>query len=284
MLALSAATLGLGVLALWRWQSLHHYWSNQAAIDRYGPDQGYDHFLTLLMRFATWQTRVIQGGSLRVYVLCTVSVVTVSVLITLLSQGGLAWPGLAPLGTGAFSWQLEMVIPVLLVAATLTVVRADNFIRGLIAAALVGFGIALTFLFQGAPDLAFTQFSVEVLSVVILLAVIGKMPFRTTDARPVRQRRRDAVVAIAFGTAAALVLLSVVATPFDSTLSDFYRLASVSQAHGRNLVNVIIVDFRALDTLGEITVMALAALAAAAVIVSTPKVKTALKRPVRSPK
>ena len=62
----------------------------------------------------------------------------------------------------------------------------------------------------------------------------------------------------------------MVAAPFDDRMSEFFRSASVPQANGRNLVNVIIVDFRALDTLGEITVLALAALAAAALIASVP--------------
>jgi multicomponent Na+:H+ antiporter subunit A len=73
-------------------------------------------------------------------------------------------------------------------------------------------------------------------------------------------------VAAGTGVAATLVFLSVLSQPFDPRLSDWFRQASVPEAHGRNLVNVIIVDFRALDTLGEITVLGLAAIAAAAVI------------------
>jgi multicomponent Na+:H+ antiporter subunit A len=61
-------------------------------------------------------------------------------------------------------------------------------------------------------------------------------------------------------------LLTVLAQPFDARLSDWFRVASVPEAHGRNLVNVILVDFRALDTMGEITVLGLAAVAAAAVL------------------
>ena len=62
------------------------------------------------------------------------------------------------------------------------------------------------------------------------------------------------------------VMLAVIAGPFDERISDFYRVASVPEANGRNLVNVIIVDFRALDTLGEITVLGFAAIAAGAVL------------------
>ena len=85
--------------------------------------------------------------------------------------------------------------------------------------------------------------------------------------------------------AAAALLLSVIATPFDPRLSDYFRDTSVPEAYGRNLVNVIIVDFRALDTLGEISVLALAALAATALIasVSANRRGTAGRNPEDSP-
>ena len=167
---------------------------------------------------------------------------------------------------------LFYVAPVLAMApafAAWAVVRARGFLRGIVAAGMVGFGLALVFLFHGAPDLAFTQFSVEAVAIVVLLAIAGRMPFAREDARTAPQRRLDAAIAIGFGAVASLLLLSVLASPFDGRLSDFFRAASVPEAHGRNLVNVIIVDFRALDTLGEITVLALAALAAAAVLAGT---------------
>jgi multicomponent Na+:H+ antiporter subunit A len=149
------------------------------------------------------------------------------------------------------------------------IVRSETFTSGIVAAGMAGFGLALTFLFNGAPDLAFTQFSVEALSIVLLLAIIGRMPFQELDGRSRSQRRRDAFVAIALGLVVTAVLMSVIAGPFDAGISDYFRQVSVTQAHGRNLVNVIIVDFRALDTLGEITVLALAALAASALVVTT---------------
>jgi multicomponent Na+:H+ antiporter subunit A len=74
-------------------------------------------------------------------------------------------------------------------------------------------------------------------------------------------------------------LLTVLSTPFADRVSEFFRAASVPEANGRNLVNVIIVDFRALDTLGEITVLALAALAAAAVLAGTRQRRAADQEP-----
>ena len=141
---------------------------------------------------------------------------------------------------------------------------------GIVASGMVGFLMSIVYLLQGAPDLAFTQFSVEALSIVILLTIVGRMPFHETGYRTLAERRRDVVVAISFGTIAALVLLAVVAGPFDDRLSKYYKVASVAEAHGHNVVNVIIVDFRGLDTLGEITVLTLAAIAATALISKVP--------------
>ena len=261
ILALSIATLILGVMLLWHWHPMRRFLASRPEIDRWGPDAGYDRLMTGLQRLASWQTGLIQRGSLRGYLRVTFVVTAISVIATLVVKDGIAVPRI---GTDAMG--LHATLPVLLILATLAVVRSGTFTAGIVAAGMTGFGIALTFLFNGAPDLAFTQFSVEALAIVLLLAVIGRMPFHEVDSRGNTQRRWDAVVASAFGIAAAAVLMSVVAGPFDSRISDYFRYASVAEAQGRNLVNVIIVDFRALDTLGEITVLALAALAASSII------------------
>ena len=263
MLALSAFTLALG-LAIYRgWNRLHRALAAREAITTHGPDAAYDRAMVALQRLALWQTQRIQSGSLRRYLGATLVVVGGAVGLTLVAREGLAWPSLS----GALS--LYALLPVLLLLAAGAVVRARGFLRGIVAAGMVGFGLALVVLFHGAPDLAFTQFSVEAVAIVVLLAIAGRLPFAREDARTAPQRRVDAAIAIGFGAVASLLLLSVLATPFDERLSDFFRAASVPEAHGRNLVNVIIVDFRALDTLGEITVLALAALAAAAALAGT---------------
>ncbi|GAA5236445.1 DUF4040 domain-containing protein [Verticiella sediminum] len=264
MLALSALTLALGVYGLWRWHPLREAMARNRLVDACSTDLAYDRALDGMMRFAAWQTRAIQSGSLRRYTGFSLGFSALAILVTLFSTGGFAWP----------SWgevlQPAAVLPPLLMLAAYAVLRADSFIKGIVAAGMVGFGLAIVFLFNGAPDLAFTQFAVEALSIVILLAIIGHMPFRQRDKRTPAQKRRDAIIAAGLGTAFALVLTTIVAAPFDGRLSDFFREASVPLAHGRNLVNVIIVDFRALDTLGEITVLALAALSAAAIVASAP--------------
>lgn len=271
-LALSAATLLLGGLLYWRWSENRAAFAS-STLARFSVDALYDRALLGLQQFANWQTGVIQRGSLRGYLGVFFAVVALALFATAAAQGGLVLP-ISDEALGA-----SAVLSVLLILATIAVVRAGSFMAGIVAAGMVGFSAALIFLFNGAPDLAFTQFAVEALSIVILLAVVGRMPFRETDRRSSSQRSLDAVVAIGFGVAASAVLLAIVDTPFDTRLSDFFRRASVPEAYGRNLVNVIIVDFRGVDTLGEITVLTLAATAAAAVLATAKSAPTGPVRP-----
>lgn len=107
---------------------------------------------------------------------------------------------------------------------------------------------------------------VEVLSVIILALVMTRLNLSPSDHRSWGTRLRDGSVAIACGAGFALLLIAVVEQPFDPRLSEFFADYARVIAHGRNIVNVIIVDFRALDTLGEISVVMTAGLAILALI------------------
>ncbi len=260
MLVLSVATLALGVLAYSRASQIAMAMRRIDLIDRWSPDRIYDRLIVGLQRLARWQTEAIQTGSLRVYVGRMLALIATGCGVTLLLRDGVRLPSFAD------ALVPELVLVALLAVSAVAVLGTRNFVAGIVAAGMVGFSIALIFLFQGAPDLAFTQFSVEALAMVILLAIVGRLPFRELDYRTAKERRRDAAVAIGLGVVVTLIMLSMLNEPFDARLSDYFRATSVPEAHGRNLVNVIIVDFRALDTLGEITVLGLAAIAAAAVL------------------
>lgn len=264
MLALSVLTLGLGITLYMVWPKLRRRLASYSALDKWGPDALYDYALQGLALFSEWQTRRIQTGSLRHYMAMSIGFVTLATLISLVLSQGLTAPFTQPLTMGK-----GLLLPLLLILTSMMVLRSQSFVQGIVSAGATGFVVAVVFLMGGAPDLAFTQFSVESLSVVILLAVIGHMPFQKADPRTTSQKQRDAVIALLFGLMFTLMLFAVVAEPFNTHVSDFFREASYPLAHGRNLVNVIIVDFRALDTLGEIAVLALAAIAAIAVFFST---------------
>jgi multicomponent Na+:H+ antiporter subunit A len=134
----------------------------------------------------------------------------------------------------------------------------------LLGAGLVGYGSAVLFLFAGAPDVAFTQVVVETVFVIVVAAVLLALK-RRDKAMSVAEpalRPLALVLSLAFATVLTGLLLAAVAVPFDDSVSRWFGAHSVPAARGRNVVNVILVDFRALDTLGEITVVMLSLLAA----------------------
>jgi multicomponent Na+:H+ antiporter subunit A len=130
---------------------------------------------------------------------------------------------------------------------------------------VVGYGMAMLFSFFGAPDLAMTQLVIETLTVILLALAFYHLPtFR--HGSTVRTRSIDLAIAVAVGIAVTLLVLAALDVETPTPVSDYYLEHSYKQAHGRNVVNVILVDFRALDTLGEITVLTIAALGAFALL------------------
>ena len=148
---------------------------------------------------------------------------------------------------------------VLAAAALAATVRHRRRLEALMLTGAVGLVVALAFARFSAPDLALTQLAVEVVTVVLLLLALYFLP-QTTPAEPRRGRRwRDAGIAATAGCGAAALAWAVLTRP-SAPISDFFLANSVPGGGGRNVVNVILVDFRGFDTFGEITVLALAAL------------------------
>jgi Multisubunit Na+/H+ antiporter, MnhB subunit len=110
-----------------------------------------------------------------------------------------------------------------------------------------------------------TQFSIETLSVVLFVLMLYRLP-ALAQLSTRRARLRDWLIAAAAGALVTVVVLTVTAAPLESPLTRFVAENSYSAAKGRNVVNVILVDFRGIDTLGEITVLAVAALGVVALL------------------
>ena len=262
VLALSVATVALGVMILAGWSRLGPQLRRAAPLDRFGPAAAYDRALAGLVSWAENTTRFFQHGNLRGYMRLLLLVTALAPLALLLARDGMAFPEAAPIDPRAFAF---LLIAVGAVATAL----ARGLFAAVMAMGLVGFGTAIVFLTFGAPDVALTQFTVEVLLVVILATVLIRLPLRSRDMRSGRQRMQDAVVACMLGVSVTLLLLAVLAAPFDPRLGLWFGEQSVPAGHGRNVVNVILVDFRALDTLGEIAVLAIAAFAVLALLRGT---------------
>jgi len=259
VLALSIATVLFGVLILAGWARLGPRLRRAAPLDRFGPAAAYERALAGFVAWAEGTTRAVQHGNLRGYMRVLLLVTALAPLAVLVARGGLALPEAAPLDPRALAF-------LLIAAGAMATALARGLFAAVMAMGLTGFGSALVFLTFGAPDVALTQFTVEVLLVVILATVLIRLPIGARDARSGRERAGDALVAGALGLSVALVLLAVLAAPFDPRLGAWFGEQSVPGGHGQNVVNVILVDFRALDTLGEIAVLAIAAFAVLALL------------------
>ena len=202
----------------------------------------------------------LQSASLRAYVL-TVVLTGVAFVATGLVTGGLLptlsrWTPIEP---------HEAVVAVLIVAAALLAAFARSNMIAALSLGAVGYGVALIYALFGAPDLAMTQFAVETLTVVIFVLVFYQLRgFGDLSSRVVKAR--DAIVAAVAGTVIATLVLFIGASGTTSRLSPYFVDAAPRLAHGLNVVNVILVDFRGFDTLGEITVLVTVAIGVRALL------------------
>ena len=159
----------------------------------------------------------------------------------------------------------EAVVAGLIVTAALSAAVARSNMAAALSLGAVGYGVALIYALFGAPDLAMTQFAVETLTVVIFVLVFYRLRgFGDLSSRMVKAR--DALVAIAAGSVITVLALFIGASGTTSRLSQYFVEMAPTQGHGRNVVNVILVDFRGFDTLGEATVLVTVAIGVRALL------------------
>lgn len=153
----------------------------------------------------------------------------------------------------------ELIVFIITVVAILFTIYTSSRLTAIASIGVVGYCICLIFVFYGAPDLAMTQFAIDTLTVVLFVLVLFKLPsFLQLSNRKIQIR--DAVVSIAFGSLISLITLQALVSPADKEISRFYAENAYTLAKGKNVVNVILVDFRGFDTLIETMVLTIAAL------------------------
>lgn len=255
VLILSGVTLlaGLGLyIKLGAW--LHRARLAATRIGRWGPTSVYPYLLPGLYRAAGVLTRHIQTGRLPSYLR----------VVVLVTMGIVAYPLIRSFAPNLDDNALrvhphELLISILIAGGAVLALFLRNRLAAVASLGVTGFGIAVIFATFGAPDLALTQIMVEALTIILFVFVFYHLP-ETERPKTAAQRTVDGVVAIGAGTMMTLLVLVASSIHLDPTLSRYYAENSMPLAYGRNIVNVILVDFRALDTMGEITVVAVAGL------------------------
>ncbi|HRJ40491.1 MAG: DUF4040 domain-containing protein [Caldilineaceae bacterium] len=212
-----------------------------------------------LYGLADHTARLVQGHTLATQsaVVLLVSFVPVAAALTYTSLGEL----LPDMGSQPIGWP-ELILAFLLALAAWVTVRAESRMSAIISLSVVGVTVTLFYVFFSAPDLALTQLLIEVLTLVLLVLVFYKLP---EEKRPPMGRLRQMsilFVSLCMGMIGFVLVLfnGSEAMNAGTVISSYFVENSVPLGHGANIVNVILVDFRGFDTMGEITVLALAAL------------------------
>ena len=252
-LLMSLVSLALGYLLFRRWDRLRARLARLDPLIARGPEAGYEAFMEAVVVVSDWQTRVLQNGYMRNYIL--VMVLTLIVLI-----GNSLLLRHAPQFHVSLDVQFhEAIVVGTMVMAALFAAISRSRLGAVVSVGIMGFSIALTFILFSAPDLGITQLLVETLTVILLVLVLFRLPRFSNLSTPI-ERVRDVAVAGSLGGLVTLLVLTSWSIDQFVPISEYMIAHSAPLAHGRNIVNVILVDYRSLDTLGEIFVLALAAI------------------------
>jgi multicomponent Na+:H+ antiporter subunit A len=251
-LVLSVVTVAAGAVLFW----LRREVARVLAAGERVPSSANAYFAVLrgLNVAADRVTGVVQNGSLPVYagvVLLTSAVLPGAVLLTRADWPG--WPELVDAPA-------HLPVAAVVIGAALAAATIRRRLSAVLFLGVVGYGMAALFVVQGAPDLALTQVAIETLSTVLFVLVLRHFPDRF-EPRSTHRRRvvRLVVSATVSVTVFGFALLAGSNEPTDLVSAEMVE-RSQPDGHGNNVVNVILVDFRGLDTLGEITVLATASI------------------------
>lgn len=250
-LLLTLVTIALGIVL---------YRIRQAAVDlgtalvTTTMQERWDALLHGIADAATWFADHWQTGSVRWY-FSAVLATFVALVAVALERHGLSLEQVRPDFSNLTFYGVSLCC--LLIAATITVVRAQTRLAAALSLTAVGFFVSLLYVVYRSPDILLTQILIETVSTIFVLLVLFFLPVFRADGLRATETAWNGAVSIAVGIVVFVMSALATSPGFRETrkIADDYLSRALTEAGGANAVNVIIVDFRALDTTGEITVL-----------------------------
>ncbi len=255
VLWLSIATIVVGTLLYFFLKPSARLEASAARVEFISPQSIMTGTWSIFNKLSTFWTRFFQNGYLRNYI-STIMVFLIGLCGFVLYQ------------TATFSLDLstlneittyEMATVGIMFFAILYTVFTKSRLAAVASMGIVGLAVCLLFVFYSAPDLAMTQFSIDTLTVILFVLVLYRLP-KYLNLSDHIARIRDGVLALGFGTIITILTLEVLAGSVNKEISQFYGENAYTLAKGKNVVNVILVDFRGSDTFMEIAVLTIAAI------------------------
>ncbi len=251
---LSTIAVGGGLMALGLYPSLSRLWR---ALPRPDAKQIFDTIIAQGAALSRWISDSLHDGALTRYVMIATLAVTGAGVWAF--SGGLHVPGTRVATT--VPWVVAVAFALLVLAVLAVLATHRNRLLSLVLLGVIGLMVSVGFAWFAAPDLALTQISVEVVTILLMLIALNFLPKTTPVESTIPRRLRDGIVAGLAGAGVAALTYALMLRDFAfPTISGFHLAQSKPAAGGTNAVNTIIVDFRGYDTYGEIIVLGIAAL------------------------
>jgi len=255
VLLLSVVTLALGALLIWLKKPSHESLTGISKFEFLSPSSFFHKMASLFEALARWYTSRMKNGYLRMYMI-VILVFTIILLAYRLFTNVPIYLDQSKLSS--ITIYEVMVAGIMTVSIFITVLTSSR-LTAIVAMGVIGYCICLLFVFYSAPDLAMTQFTIETLTVILFVLVLFRLPPFLNHANTFN-KIRDAIIALCFGSLITIIALEVLNENVTKDISQYYGDNAYTLAKGKNVVNVILVDFRGIDTLIEITVLTIAAL------------------------
>jgi multicomponent Na+:H+ antiporter subunit A len=255
VLLLSAITIAVGVLLYFFLKPSAKLETRIGKLEFISPKSIMEKGTHYFSVFSAFWTNVFQNGYLRNYVTTIVLFLVVLVGYVMFGNPRVMIDHTQLSKVTAY----ELAVVIILIAGVFYTIFTKSRLAAVAAMGVVGLAICLIFVFYSAPDLAMTQFSIDTLTVILFVLVLYRLPKYLTLS-DYKMRIRDGVLSLALGTVICLLALQVLAEPTNTEVGDFYAKNAYILAKGKNVVNVILVDFRGTDTLMEIAVLSISAI------------------------
>jgi multicomponent Na+:H+ antiporter subunit A len=255
VILLSFLTLGTGFLFYFLRKGKPFDQEKLARLESASPEHIMDLITTRTDKFAFRYTRILHNGYLRYYLIAIILFLTVLIGYRLFTEV----PLFINYNELSSIRLYEVVFFVIIICAIIMTVFTSSRLTAIASMGIVGYCMCLIFVFYGAPDLAMTQFTIDTLTVVLFVLVLFRLPQFKRYVN-LQIQLRDGLIALSFGTIISIIALQAFNQPADKVVSHFYGDNAYLLAKGRNVVNVILVDFRGFDTMVEIIVLSIAAL------------------------
>ncbi len=270
VLALTCAIIAIGSVLYWQRVTVAKFHFQKPALG--SADAAYDLVIQSLHKLSLKMTAITQRGSLPLNEAIILGTLVLFPLITLI--GGRR----NTIRMELWDTPVQGFMAVLIMVAAIAATVLRNRLSALIMVGLTGYGISILFAIHGAPDLALTQMLVETISMVVFVLVLRKLPSNAPT--PQGYIRLRAWLAVAVGLTVTILGAFAISARNTTPVSDVIPKLAKEIGHGANAVNVLLVDIRAWDTFGEISVLVIVATGVASLVYRTRSFTRASRRPI----